>query len=268
MRALYPLMKGGTVSEKHVRFPEEFTRVLEAWASGINKAFDTVQKVVDEPKRMLQSFGERNAELLEALRSFDVVFPALVEDMLFPMVSLGWYPDIEMPFSNLSAVVDLFKTDSASAEREYAAFLSTELTTVRERLTLAAPTRARVLKEGFEAHAQKLFFASTPVFLAQAEGLVREQLGAALYSRKRLRQRVTELEAENWGLSEVLMLPLLEPTDINKTEGERLKGFSGLNRHAVLHGVDTTYGTEWNSLKAISHLLFVSDVLGHVDKQF
>jgi len=36
---------------------------------------------------------------------------------------------------------------------------------------------------------------------------------------------------------------------------------SGLNRHSVLHGEDTSYRDERNSLKPISHLLFVSDLL-------
>lgn len=253
------------MTDKELRFPDEFGRVLRAWSSDINDTIASFRKAFDEPRRMLRSFAERNAELLEALRSFDVVFPALVEDMMAPMVSLGWYPDVEMPFSNLSAVVDFFKTDPVSAEREYATFLAGELATVQERLTLSCPSRRHLYEDGFVAHQQGLYFSSVPVFLAQAEGLAWERLGAVLYSRKKLRKRMTKLENENWSLSEALMWPLLEPTDINKTAGERPMTFSGLNRHRVLHGVDITYGTETNSLKALSHLLFVSDVLKHID---
>lgn len=253
------------MGERELWFTEKFERVLRAWSSDISDAIASFLMAVEEPRRIFRSFAERNAELFEALRSFDVVFPALVEDMVSPMVSLGWYPDLEMPFATLSDVVDVFKTDPVSAEKGYAAFLATELSTVQERLMLSCPSRRQLYEDGFDAHQQGLYFSSIPVFLAQAEGLVWERLGAVLYSRKKFRERMAELKNETWSLSQALMWPLLEPTDINKTAGERTKRFSGLNRHRVLHGEDITYGTKRNSLKAISHLLFVSDILKHID---
>lgn len=247
-----------------LQFPQEFERTLEAWSSEIGNAISSFRKAIDEPRKMVQRFAEQNAELLEALRSFDVVLPALVEDMLSPMVSVGWYPDLEMPFANLADVVDLFKTDPVSAESQYAAYFTVELPAAEDRLVLSCPSRKELYSDGFVAHRQGLYFSSVPVFLAQAEGLAQERLGALLYSRKKLRKRVAELAKENWTFSDVLMRPLVEPTDINKTTTERPRGFSGLNRHSVLHGEDIAYGTEQNSLKAISHLLFVSDVLKSV----
>jgi hypothetical protein len=38
-------------------------------------------------------------------------------------------------------------------------------------------------------------------------------------------------------------------------------GFDGLNRHAVLHGTDPNYGTEVNSLRAVSVLNLASYLL-------
>jgi hypothetical protein len=64
-----------------LQFPQEFERTLEAWSSEIGNAISLFRKAIDEPRKMVQRFAEQNAELLEALRSFDVVLPALVEDM-------------------------------------------------------------------------------------------------------------------------------------------------------------------------------------------
>ena len=45
------------------------------------------------------------------------------------------------------------------------------------------------------------------------------------------------------------------------TRGARPDGFAGLNRHQVLHGEVTDYGTEENSLKAIALLNYCAFVL-------
>ena len=44
------------------------------------------------------------------------------------------------------------------------------------------------------------------------------------------------------------------------SQTKRTVGFSELNRHQVLHGESTTYGTEENSLKAMSFLNFCAFV--------
>jgi len=48
---------------------------------------------------------------------------------------------------------------------------------------------------------------------------------------------------------------------ISASEHERGDAFVGLNRHQVLHGESTQYGTEMNSLKAISLLNYVAHIL-------
>ena len=44
-------------------------------------------------------------------------------------------------------------------------------------------------------------------------------------------------------------------TALNESEGKRHRNL--LNRHAVMHGTSTNYGTEINSLKALSYLYSV-----------
>ncbi|WP_199728423.1 hypothetical protein, partial [Pseudoxanthomonas sp. SGNA-20] len=44
------------------------------------------------------------------------------------------------------------------------------------------------------------------------------------------------------------------------------QGFDGLNRHAVLHGIDSNYATEVNGLRAISLLNLVAFLASHEDE--
>jgi hypothetical protein len=244
----------------------EFYEAIDQWSRSISEQISRITESFDGPRKAIAEFVERNTELFDVLRSLDVGFPLLVEDMLSPLVRHGWYPDLELPFSVLSDLVDDFKEDPSAGENVYVEYLCRELDAIEGRLKDASPARTEVLSDAFNSHRSGFFYASIPVLIAQADGVVWEKLSILLYSSKReaLRRRESELEESGIGLSEVLMWPLLEPTSLNLSKGERPRDFVGMNRHLVLHGEDTTYGSERNSLRAISHLLFVSDVLKSV----
>ena len=56
---------------------------------------------------------------------------------------------------------------------------------------------------------------------------------------------------------------LLTPIPLFKSESAREETFNELNRHQVLHGEVTDYGTEQNSLKMISFLSYLCGVLDY-----
>ena len=58
-----------------------------------------------------------------------------------------------------------------------------------------------------------------------------------------------------------LLSPLSQPLPISASKHERDESFNELNRHQVMHGESLGYGTEINSLKAISLLNYVTQVL-------
>ncbi len=69
---------------------------------------------------------------------------------------------------------------------------------------------------------------------------------------------VQSIESE---LISSLFYPLTIPLPISASEYERATLPEVLNRHAVLHGESLDYGTEANSLKAISLLYYIGSVL-------
>ena len=58
-----------------------------------------------------------------------------------------------------------------------------------------------------------------------------------------------------------LLSPLSQPLPISASKNERNDAFNELNRHQVMHGESLDYGTEINSLKSISLLNYVTQVL-------
>ena len=58
-----------------------------------------------------------------------------------------------------------------------------------------------------------------------------------------------------------LLSPLSHSLPISASEYERDEYFNELNRHQVVHGESLDYGTEINSLKSISLLNYVTQVL-------
>jgi hypothetical protein len=103
---------------------------------------------------------------------------------------------------------------------------------------------------------------SVPVFIAQADGLASEITGK---SPLEAAGKAFRVQYEN----DQELLDLLDPFfDLHtsefmmsakaRQEGERASGhaFTALNRHQGLHGERSDYGTELNSLKAFSFLVF------------
>ena len=117
-----------------------------------------------------------------------------------------------------------------------------------------------MINRAFEAHKNGWYELSIPVFLAQADGICFESLGLNLYKRKGRTPAIKkELEMifndkfiSSFLHPLLISLPISDP--INKQQADQ----ASVNRHAVLHGHSSDYGTHSNSLKVISHLCYIA----------
>lgn len=138
------------------------------------------------------------------------------------------------------------------------------------------PHRAEAIAAAIEAHkldSRSGYLLAIPVLLAQADGILSEvtDTESALQKAKR---GAEQLRAAEW-LKKTLAnspdsLDLVDPiltlhaNDLFKSASQRRSAgiaaggvFNALNRHQVIHGEVSDYGTELNSLKAFSFLSFV-----------
>jgi hypothetical protein len=190
-------------------------------------------------------------------KSKDAMRLALAEGWFF-----GWH-------DHLQGVMELVETLGANRSNPLddimTAYYRLNLQPFADQLIITYPHRADAIKAAVSAHMSSTgggYFLSVPVFIAQADGLAGEVTGKSSIAEagRALRARYAD-DAE--------MLDLLHPFfDLHassfmmsakvRRESERTSGrsFTALNRHQVMHCEVSDYGTELNSLKAFSFLVF------------
>jgi hypothetical protein len=166
-------------------------------------------------------------------------------------------------------------TPSADIDEVMAQYYRINLRSFTDDLTSRYPGRAAAIQAALNAHSslgREGFLLSIPVFIAQADGLlteitevkcamVKERKGNELQASKALREKLVA-DPESLDLAHPILR--LDESDFMKSAEARQiaaqasgESFTALNRHQVMHGESSDYGTEINSLKAFSFLVCV-----------
>lgn len=140
------------------------------------------------------------------------------------------------------------------------------LPAIAQKCQVNFPDRTRLLQQGFDAHQQKMFAASIPLFLSQADGMHDEIFDASLFRNpgpKRVRSLLdTRLSKRAPGLwLDLMRLMFRQLTSMTRLTDAGSPPSDGdvLNRHLVLHGHDLAFDTEKNSLRCLLLLELVCD---------
>lgn len=112
--------------------------------------------------------------------------------------------------------------------------------------------RSEIIKEAFSAHKKKMYYSSTILFLSQADGITESKM---FIERKKFDKKIDSIKNPDF----INVLGEESPLNVDTRKNKNPDFFSNLNRHAVMHGLSNNYGSEINSLKALSLLCFVSD---------
>ncbi|WP_420623280.1 hypothetical protein [Candidatus Poriferisodalis sp.] len=273
---------------------------LAAWLQRIaaSPGFSEFSRRIDNARRAYRQWAYENrdqialavkkldigiAYYITPLRDFPVRYAALVvPDAIEPIVANGWYPDPDDSLGGLHLLAEVFDEEAAcgndeptgtasesSEERQSADDLMSEKTGdkldgIEADLCEAFPSRSPILREAFEAHRQAKFNLSVPVLIAQADGIWHDRCKKSVFTHKR-KSAVDEMLIRPRAHTAAPLAQALRgddwPLTLNEGKRQRIPDFSQLNRHQVLHGETTDYGTELNSLKAISFIRFCSFVL-------
>ncbi len=191
-------------------------------------------------------------------KSKDAMRLALAEGWFF-----GWHDGLQ---SLMELVESLETTQLSTVDDIMVAYYRANLQPFSDEITSRYPNRAAAIKAAVNAHtslAEQGYFLSVPVFIAQADGLLAEITGVESPMTKAAKI-FREKYADNPELLD-LLYPFLElqGSDFMMSAKARQdaaqatgKSFTALNRHQVMHGERSDYGTEINSLKAFSFLVF------------
>ena len=182
------------------------------------------------------------------------------------LIRHGWYPTADMSGMGIALLAegldDPEEERAASARQVFIETFRADADTLEQTLVEQFPNRAHVISDAFAAHRQDKFNLSIPVFFAQADGIAWGLFGRPLFSSQTIQEADALASGIREGILRELFLSLMwEEWPLALSARKRPADFSHLNRHQVMHGEVCDYGTEENSLKAMSLLNFCAFVL-------
>ncbi|MBI5138939.1 MAG: hypothetical protein HZA95_04045 [Candidatus Vogelbacteria bacterium] len=248
---------------KDTHFLERRLRIL---IEEVRSSFERLAKSITEP------IEESLRQVQEVVRTALEELPAKSREALTILGKHGWYLDTALSLPELTSLAELLRReDVKAAERVLADHYRARLSQIEHELAAWCPVRAKILTPAFDAHRRGEYVLSIPVFLAQADGVCKASLDVSLFGRRyndRLPLTAKAIETRQLdrdSIEAALLHPLKVPLPISASKQELTGLLNVLNRHEILHGTSVDYGTEVNSLKAISLLYYVASVLRKPD---
>ena len=231
---------------------------------------DELQRQQEIQMAPLREYSYRMSMLYrEAEKVQDVVLDILLER--------GWCLSYQLPFSLTIRLGELASHNMAhEIDDLMARFAKMHAKKFIDEACQKYPKRAAIIADAFEAHGDGKYSLSIPTLLAQADGIGCEVLDLSrnlFYNEEKLKKAISvKLASLRWpGIDEPftpgkihsdLLAPLRRAWSLTRDTSRRSPGdtYSPLNRHGVLHGLDTDYPTEHNSLRCIQLLGYLLDV--------
>lgn len=175
----------------------------------------------------------------------------------------GWFFDYELPFDN--HMYKIFKEENYLIDGYMIMHFNDYISEIEKLLLERFLNRSEILIKAFEAHRNKNYELSIPIFIIQSDGIFREITNKELFS-KRENQRA-ELLFNEIDKKDIDYLRL-STINVFKRYEQLSASFTGytnypnmLHRNLILHGYQNDYATETNAYKALSLLNFVGKIV-------
>ena len=188
--------------------------------------------------------------------------PLVMQENVKTLMQNGWYPPSDISPMQVRLLARAFEEDAESANSLLCERYRSRLDGIESRLRSTYPNRADILGEAFEAHRQEKYNLSVPLLLMQADGVWWDRLSRNLFSGG-VNSAVDDLvdKVPDSTIRELVRALSYKQLPLVMSSKDRGIGFSELNRHQIIHGEVTDYGTAENSLKAVAFLNFCALVL-------
>jgi hypothetical protein len=242
-------------------------------AKPINPLFADVEPIDPEEQRRLNDETAKAAglQLRKAYATMLDIWPRLLD--------LGWYlsPNLRWGAENeLRRFFDI--KDVAAVDQAMTEAARGRANDVADAVDKHFPYRRRFVERAVQAHMDKDYVVSIPLFISQADGIGEAILGVSFTSRKagnspkdalanlRNKRDPKKVTPEQSMLTDAFLEGLRHYTVITENTKQRDQkriadpSYSRLNRHGVLHGLDTDYDDEKNSLQSMMMVDFIAAV--------
>lgn len=227
-----------------------------------NSFIEQFQSCIKNVGAGIEAFKKRANEIavivqpaLDRLRANMQLIPERTKNLQRNLAKRGWYllPQTPMTFYK-------FENESEETTDEVDSSMTQlvehYLSEVESDLIAEFPDRAAIFREAFQAHRDGKYASAIALLLTQADGIVSDVLGRSFFSKERnspdprTRILIEDLQLDVY--REMMLEPLMTRGGVSANEQELHLYPDSLHRHQILHGLDTSFPSKINSLKAIS----------------
>lgn len=240
------------MEQQGANFQQQLREILDPFRGARDwlKAYQEEQREqLQQWRSLLDDFSRQMAEM-----------PARLRAQLAVLMERGWCLDPEMPHNwGVDLVSTIQEGEEEEAQQWLVDYFRQRLDEIEKEVVERHPQRAAIIAEAFAAHREGRYALSIPVMLAQAEGVVHDKHQRQLFSKKNdanLKDVLDSLPDDD--TRAIFMSVFFADIPLTRNTKKLPANFDGLNRHAVLHGLDPKYGTEVNGLRAVSILNLAS----------
>lgn len=229
----------------------------------LQKTFENIYKIQSSALNLIPTYPETFRILGERLKEYARNVPKF----LLIIAEYGWF--IEICEFNLPAKVVrmIEECDVDKADQILVEYYENNIDRIFDELCSRHPKRRDILTQIRKAFEEGNHFLLIPCVLSQVDGICFDFTKQKFFlSKNHLPQISSIIEEITPKFLNIYLTPLMKNTPIRASEEEINKFPCHLNRHEILHGVNVSYGEKINSLKVISLLKYISDILILIDK--
>lgn len=230
----------------------------------INKIYASKPKFENPILEQLDNFKEIGERLKEYAEKTPEYFLLIAQH--------GWFIDLESELNLPAKVAFEIQDDELETAKELMAeYYKENIDQIFNKLIKRHPNRKEILTQILSAYNNGNYSLLIPSVLTQVDGICFDFTKKKFFIKEKMNiylpQVTSELEKSAGTFLDLYLSPLQNQTPIMVREQDISKFPCHLNRHEILHGINTDYGTEVNSLKVISLLKYVSDLLTELDQK-
>jgi hypothetical protein len=248
-----------TVIQKSLK---EISSTLQKSFENINKIYSSMPKFKNPIFDNLETFKELGERLKEYAEKTPEYFLLIAQ--------YGWFIDLDSELNFASKIAYRIQNDEIEKANELLVeYYKTNIDEIFKSLIKRHPNRKEIFEEILYSFKNNNHFTLIPTVLTQVDGICFDFTKKKFFIKdnKHLPQVTSELEEVAGKFLVLYLSPLQNQTPIMVREQDIHKFNCHLNRHEILHGINTNYGIEINSLKVISLLKYISDLLTDLDNK-
>ncbi len=235
------------------------------------------QKTFEHIEKIYASIHKFENPLLEKLEIFHRIGESLksyaenTPEYLLLIAQNGWFIELDSRLNFPSEVAfEIINENVDNANDLMINYYSENIDRIFDELKQRHPDRIEILNQIQLSYRDENYLVMIPCVLAQVDGIcfdfTRKKFFIKEKDNKYLPEISSELEKSAGNFLSIYLSPLQNQTPIMVRENDKYKFPCKLNRHEILHGVSIDYGSLINSLKVISLLKYISDLLTELDK--